>query len=131
MLRRLLALLRPTRSRNDVGQEIRTTTSVEENNFDLSLVERLCEPSAENAILAGSLQLIGLDDVRDGLGTVWNHVADRVNRMSQEEIRARLSERDTFRICNNHTYLICFSDGDERLAARTAAEISAGIRKRI
>lgn len=124
MFRLLLALLRnPLRGRT--GRE-----APAESDFDLSLTQRLSRPSDERSILAGSIQLIGLDDVRRDLGILWTRVSDKVYRIAHEEISARLSEGDTFRRCNNETFLICFWDSDEELAARIAAEISAGIRAR-
>lgn len=131
MLERLLALFRGKSVPIDVRNDLQRPSAIAQKDFDRLLDERLVDPNGSETVLAGSLQLIGLDDVRQNLGGLWDLVAGQIHRISQEEISARLSVRDVFRLHNSHTFLICFGDGDERAAARTAHEISIGIRERI
>lgn len=130
MLERLLALFRrtPTSSKSKSASQSSKPLS---DGFGDSLDRRLAGMRPEETILAGSLQLVGLDDVKLSLGALWDRVAGQVQRISQEEIRARLSERDVFRAYNGHTFLICFSGSDKASAEVTAAAISSAIRERI
>ena len=123
MLERLLALLRGKPV--PVDARAQRPSVVPEEDFEQSLDQRLARPSADSTILAGSLQLIGLDDVKLRLGVLWDRVASEIHRISHEEIRARMSERDVFRMHNNHTFLICFGGSDEQLAARTRDRAAA------
>jgi GGDEF domain-containing protein len=131
MLERLLALLRGPSERLDEGSDNPCARSSTPQDFDRSLDQKLVVPSAGSAVLAGSLQLIGLDDVKIRLGGLWDRVADQILAISEEEISARLSEGDGFRRYNGHTFLICFAGSDQRAAEILAHEVSAAIRKRI
>ncbi|GGF33779.1 hypothetical protein GCM10011321_26140 [Youhaiella tibetensis] len=132
MLERLLALLRGPSGPVDTRHESQGPSASPPKDFDRLLDLRLSSPNADDkAVLAGSLQLIGLDDVKLSLGGRWEHVADQIHQISLEEISARLSERDAFRSYNRHTFLVCFGSSDERAAARLTREISTAIRERI
>lgn len=132
MFERLLALFRGTTAvRAEMHGDVQRPSETPQQDFDGLLDQRLGSPRANGTVLAGSVQLIGLDDVRMSLGDLWDKAADRIHTIAQEEISARLSERDIFRNYNSHTFLICFGTDDEREAAQAAVEISTGIRERI
>jgi hypothetical protein len=131
MLERLLALLRGTPVPVNMPGDVKRPSAVPPSDFDRLLDQRLVHSLPNKTLLAGSLQLIGLDDVKRSLGGLWDRVAGQILRISQEEIGARLSERDVFRVHDGHTFLICFGASDERAAAQTTHEISIGIRERV
>ena len=79
-------------------------------------------------LLGGSLELVGLDDVRSALGATWDMVRDRVRRVAETELQAQLGPNDFYRIHNSSTYLICFVDQGEPAVRRKVTLISQRIR---
>ncbi len=90
---------------------------------------------ARKNLLAGSLELIGLDEVRIALGVEWPLFAERVVGLAEHEIRASLDPADTFRRYGDLSFLIHFGhldkDAAEKQAKHTAFQIKAALLERL
>jgi hypothetical protein len=86
---------------------------------------------AKKNLLAGSLELIGLEEVRGALGDKWALFAERVIDVAQKEIRRSLDSSDIFRKHGDASFLIHFSNLDKAAAEektkRTAVRIKAAL----
>lgn len=86
-------------------------------------------------LLAGSLELIGLEEIRGALGDKWELLAKRVISLAESELRRSLDPSDSFRRHGDASFLIHF-DGLDKPAAeektrRTAARIKAALIEQI
>jgi hypothetical protein len=79
-------------------------------------------------IVAGSLELVGLDDVRRALADSWPAIAERVYDVAEEELQRHLDPLDIFRRHGNAAYLIHFDSLDKQAAELKAQSIAANLR---
>ncbi|TWA90576.1 hypothetical protein FBY14_10478 [Azospirillum brasilense] len=74
-------------------------------------------------ITAGSVHLIGLDEIRKELGDRWESVNERVHVYTERMLKKVLSPRDVwFRYGENH-YIIVFAQADRRSAQLTCSKV--------
>lgn len=85
------------------------------------------QPNSTRAI-GGSLELVGLNQIRPALGVTWDMVRDRVRQITETELQRHLGPLDLYRIYNASTYLICLFELSEADARNRVALISQGIR---
>lgn len=83
------------------------------------------------SVLAGSIELVGLNDIKRSLGRDWDRLAERAVQIAQEEIERYVSPEDVVRRYDNETFIICFSTDDDRLARSLAEHITTTVSKRI
>lgn len=77
---------------------------------DEGAAERLrCIFARRDPAQAGSLHLMGLESLRDRLGTRWNSVAERVHMLTVRLLQGYLSPHDTWFRHGGETYVIVFA----------------------
>lgn len=94
--------------------------------------ERALAPKmGQSTILAGSLELVGLDDVRNIMGDAWPSIATQVSEIAVQELQRCLDPSDIFRPHGEASFLIHFEGLDkvaaENKAQRTALRIKAAL----
>ena len=82
-------------------------------------------------VMAGCVQLLGLDQIKERLGKHWAAVADRALLIAQEALDKHLGPGDIYRIMDDATFQICFETGDEGFASYQVKRISDAIEDRI
>ena len=87
--------------------------------------------TATSVRVAGKIKLIGLEEVRELLGTRWAAVAERAMASAEHVIRRRCGPGDTCTRTKDGGFLICFSEGSEDEAALRAAAIAREIRNKL
>lgn len=108
-----------------------TTSDAASKAFDVrNLIARL-EQQAATSVMAGCVQLLGLDQVKERLGASWEAHADRALLIAQEALEAFLSPADIYRIIDESSFQICFESGDENYARFQVERISEAIERRI
>lgn len=85
------------------------------------------QPTSTRAV-GGSLELVGLSQIRPALGVTWDMVRDRVRQITEAELQRHLGPLDLYRMYNASTYLICLFELSEADARNRVALISQGIR---
>jgi hypothetical protein len=89
-------------------------------------------PNGSTKILAGTVQLVGMNDIRHALGDgPWGAVAGKAHEITEATIRAHLSEHDAFDRRDDETYILCFADANKLDAAQKAERIVAEIKERL
>ncbi|HEV7718980.1 MAG TPA: hypothetical protein VGO70_08400, partial [Arsenicitalea sp.] len=83
---------------------------------------------AEKALVAGSLELVGLDELRKAMGNDWAQVADRVKDLAELELQLQLEGADFYRQYSDTLFLVCFSNLDKDAADQKARQIRARIK---
>lgn len=97
-----------------------------------SLTDRGSEKAATTgSVLAGSIELVGLAEIKRSLGHHWDALAKRAVEIAEEEVARYVSPEDVVQRYDDETFIICFSTDDDRLARSLAEHISTTISERI
>lgn len=76
-------------------------------------------------LVAGSIQLLGLAEIKQQLGARWSEMADIAVRIAEQTIRRHISAEDAYQRHGKETFLLCFASPDKAHAeakTRTIAE---------
>lgn len=87
--------------------------------------------SSSQSLMAGSLELVGLDEIKEALGSRWADLAARASELAEQGIRRRLSEADILQVLSDTEFSICFSRLDREAAVERAKQISREIKQEI
>ncbi|WP_127144380.1 hypothetical protein [Pelagibacterium montanilacus] len=82
-------------------------------------------------VVAGSIEVVGLDDIRQTLGPRWDAVASRALAIAAEVIAERISEDDFSRDFGDGRFAICFGNCTKPEAEAQARVISNAIKARL
>jgi DNA-binding response OmpR family regulator len=82
-------------------------------------------------VVAGRVQLVGLDDVKAALGDRWTRRSDVIYDLIERTIRTRLAASDVFQRDRDGNFTICFASLNETEAAFKARAIAEEIRGKI
>lgn len=82
-------------------------------------------------LVAGSLELVGLNDVREAMGDRWHALGSRAEEIAEAELRLLLDDTDFYRPYGDTSFLVCFSNLDKPAADRKARQIGARIKARL
>lgn len=82
-------------------------------------------------LVAGKLQLVGLDTVREKLGDRWPDLAERTFALAERVIKKYLLPGDIYRRSTDDGFLVFFGNLSEAEAQFKAAAIGAEIRERL
>jgi PAS domain S-box-containing protein len=80
---------------------------------------------------AGQIKLVGLEEIRDALGSRWPAVAARAMATAETVIKRRCGNEDSFSRVDDISFLICFGALDLQEASFRAAMIGREIRDRL
>lgn len=83
------------------------------------------------AMVAGSIEVVGLEDIRAAMGRHWPEVAAEALDIAEEAIGSRLGEDDFFRRQGDSSFVLCFANLLIDEARARADEIAADIRDAI
>ena len=89
------------------------------------------QTSSPPRLVAGHLQLVGLDDIKARLGDRWPALASKVATLARRTIERRLAPDDVFTQSGETAFTICFGSLDEKAAAFKADLIAQEIREKI
>lgn len=87
--------------------------------------------SQSSPLVAGSLELVGLDDIREAMGDRWQALGSRAEEIAEAELRLQLDDADFYRPYGNTSFLVCFSNLDKLSADRKARQIAARIKAQL
>ena len=86
---------------------------------------------ASGKVVAGRLQLVGLDEIKAKLGERWQSHAKKVYDIAERVIERRISAQDVFSRDEKNNFVICFSSLKEEEAAFKAKSIAEEIRAKV
>jgi EAL domain-containing protein (putative c-di-GMP-specific phosphodiesterase class I) len=78
-------------------------------------------------VIAGSIQLLGMSEIRQRLGVRWSAVADVACRIAEQTIQRHISARDSYQRHGEDTFVLCFDLPDKAHAEAKARTISEEI----
>jgi diguanylate cyclase (GGDEF)-like protein/PAS domain S-box-containing protein len=113
-------------------------TAVHQPGFNRLTILSLSEvaPSAatelaRRVVIAGKIQLVGLEEVKAALGDRWQSHAERILSIAARIIKNRLNPKDICSPTADCGFVICFAEGTEEEAAFKAAAIAREVRDRL
>jgi PAS domain S-box-containing protein len=117
----------------EIPVEITSTTVQRDDLRRFRIVTVLQRPDAAPVTVhvAGKIRLIGLDEVREALGSRWATVAARAMASAEHVIKRHCGPRDTWSRTADGGFLICFADTTEDEAGFRAAAMGREIRTRL
>jgi hypothetical protein len=108
------------------------TTATSHATFDVGLAALASADGGQpDSFVAGSLQLVGLEDIRENLGARWEAIANRAREIAELELQQELDIADFYRPYDDTSYLVCFSNLEQPDADRKAREIASSIRAKL
>jgi GGDEF domain-containing protein len=103
-----------------------------ESAFEQQACRLMQAQNAEaNGIVAGSVQLLGLSEIRRSVGDGPHSVASVVRRIAEQVIKKNLAEDDAFFRNDDETFLLCFASDSKHAAETTTKLIAAEITARL
>lgn len=100
-------------------------------NFELAVREALKGGGAGSNVVAGKLQLVGLEQVKEALGDKWPATAERAFAVAERAIKRHLRPGDVFRKTTEDGYLVLFAHLSENEAQFKARAIAEEIREKL
>lgn len=86
---------------------------------------------AAATVMAGSIQLLGMADIKKQLGQRWTAVAASAGRIAEETIRRHLSTDDAYQRHGEDAFVLCFASPDKGHAEARTKAIVAEITQRL
>lgn len=103
-----------------------------ESAFERRLGSQFKKAAQENVpLLGGTVELVGLDDVRKALGPTWADASAKVGELAEAEIQRSLTQHDFYKAYGTSSFLICFVGMDKARAEQTAARIAVRIKEQL
>lgn len=89
------------------------------------------QQASSQSLMAGSFELVGLDEIKEALGARWDDLAARASQVAEQGIRRRLSDSDILQVLSDTEFSICFAKLDRKAAVDRAKQISREIKQEI
>lgn len=86
---------------------------------------------ASQSLMAGSFELVGLDEIKEALGSRWATLAARATELAEQGIRRRLGDADVLQVLSETEFSICFAKLGREAAVERAKQISREIKQEI
>lgn len=83
--------------------------------------------STSPTVMAGSIQLLGMNEIRRKLGPRWSAVADIACRTAEQTIQRHISPEDAYQRHGDETFVLCFSSPDKARAEAKTGTIAEEI----
>lgn len=82
-------------------------------------------------VMAGSIQLLGMAEIKQRLGERWNAVSDIAFRIAEETIQRHIAPDDAYQRHGGETFLLCFASPDKASAEAKTRAIGEEIAARL
>jgi hypothetical protein len=87
--------------------------------------------TSSQSVMAGSFELVGLDEIKEALGERWAGLAARASELAEQGIRRRISDSDVLQVLSETEFSICFAKLDRGAAVERAKQISREIKQEL
>lgn len=102
-------------------------------SFDDHRLAELIEKqgTGSQSVMAGSFELVGLDEIKEALGPKWAALAARASELAEQGIKRRISDSDVLQVLSDTEFSICFARLSREAAVERARQISREIKQEI
>ncbi|MCR9256065.1 MAG: hypothetical protein NXI16_08215 [Alphaproteobacteria bacterium] len=83
------------------------------------------------ALLAGNIQTLGLEEARKSFGDQWPKMADKILLLTETTIRRHLTPKDVYLVISEEQVIILFGEGDKEDANKKALRIAEEINEKL
>jgi hypothetical protein len=87
--------------------------------------------AATGKVLAGAVQFVGMDEIRETMGRDWERVADCAHAIAERAVRQELSGEDAYDRREDGSYVLYFADRSRAEADAKATRIVAQIKRQL
>lgn len=125
----------PTRSEKSNYLDSYSSQKLDPSNpaqFQAKMVE-FCRANktAADALLAGNIQLLGFEHVRDSFGDRWPQVKAKVHLLTESVIKKMITSDDIYVLANDEQFIVLFGMADREKAARKSKLIADEVNQRL
>lgn len=78
-------------------------------------------------VMAGSIQLLGMAEIKQRLGARWSEMAESAFRIAEQTIQRHITAEDAYQRHGRETFLLCFASPDKAHAEAKTRMISEEI----
>lgn len=78
-------------------------------------------------VVAGSIRLLGMDEIKERLGERWSAVADIAYRIAEQTIQRHISPEDAYQRHGREAFVLCFASPDKANAEAKTCKIAEEI----
>jgi hypothetical protein len=96
--------------------------------FDERAPELAAAAAKGRPLVAGSVQLVGLSELRKAMGTGWERLKTLAPAVAEAVIKRRLTSSDTYARRDEETFILCFAEHDQARAEACARRIVEDIK---
>ncbi|HEV7277018.1 MAG TPA: hypothetical protein VGN80_12080 [Devosiaceae bacterium] len=89
------------------------------------------EEQGASAVMAGCVQVVGLDRIKSRIGSNHADLTDQLQQIAGETLDTFLGDADVYRPIGDDAFQICFETSDQSFAEAQIARISAAIEARL
>ena len=100
-------------------------------SFELAVRQAMKGDASDPVVVAGKLQMVGLESVKEALGEKWPAVADRAHALAERTIQRHLRPGDIVRRSADDGYLVLFSQLSPTEAQFKANAIADEIKEKL
>jgi hypothetical protein len=123
-----LLLRRPARTLSAAGALAGTASTSHVND---SLSRLIGQKNDASSVMAGSLELVGLNEIKEALGNRWEGLAARAAELAEQGIRRRLGDADVLQVLSDTEFSVYFGKLGRDAAVERAKQISREIKQEI
>ncbi|MBM3600077.1 MAG: hypothetical protein FJX35_17850 [Alphaproteobacteria bacterium] len=87
--------------------------------------------AAGGPTIAGSVQLIGLEEIKNNFGALWKDIRDAAHKVTEEVIKSHLTPLDLFAAVQEESYVVLFGELGQETAEIKAKSMAAEITRRL
>lgn len=84
---------------------------------------------SSRSVMAGSFELVGLDEIKESVGPRWAAMAARASKLAEQGIRKRISDSDVLQVLSDTEFSIFFAKLEREAAEERAKQISREIKQ--
>ena len=78
-------------------------------------------------VMAGSIRLLGMDEIKERLGERWSAVADIAYRIAEQTIQRHIAAEDAYQRHGREAFVLCFASPDKAHAEAKTCKIAEEI----
>lgn len=94
-------------------------------------IAHLIAQQRASSVVAGSFELVGLDEIKEALGARWPGLAARASELAEHGIRRRISDSDVLQVLSNTEFAICFANLTKEAAVERIKQISRELKQEL
>lgn len=104
----------------------------DKDGFKSSMID-FCRTNkmAADALLAGNVEMLGLENLKEKFGPNWTKVRGKVHLLTETIIKKTITQNDVYVLANAEQFIVLFSQCDKATANMKAQKIAKEVNQRL